>query len=360
MRLVALPVLLGLLALAGRAAAQETGAATSRTRSDSDLPITGTGAALPDFDKAILDHLEKSKCTAATFALSKGGRVGYSRGYGWLDLEKTRPTPADTPMRVASISKPITNAVIHKLIASGKLAEDTQVWPLLKIGPPEGAELDPRWKEITVKQLLQHKGGWDIQQLGFDPMFNGPRAARELKLNRAATPDDMVRWMMSVPLSFNPGEHSAYSNFGYCVLGRLIERVAHRPYVEAVRREVGRPAGIKPQDIWLGQSDVKKRDPREPEYNEPCNVDIMDAHGGIVISSPALCRFLQSYWISGKPRKPNQRGHVYTFYGSMPGTSSISHQRADGVNFAASFNGRHQDASQDELTAEINGLIDKM
>jgi CubicO group peptidase (beta-lactamase class C family) len=343
-------------ALLARCAAAQTEAAPPPA---ADVPIAGKGKALPEFDQAILAFLEKSKCTAATFALSIGGRVVYARGYGWLDLEKTKPTPVDTPMRVASISKPITSTAIRKLIAAGKLDEDTQVWPLLKIDPPEGTELDPRWKKITVTELLEHKGGWDIQQLGFDPMFNGPRAARELKLDRAATPDDMVRWMSTIPLSFDPGERSAYSNFGYCVLGRLIERVAGRPYIEYVRREVCRPAGIKPKDIWLGQTDPKKRDPREPEYNQHCNVDIMDAHGGIVISSPVLCQFLQSYWISGRPRPPGRNGQVWTFYGSMAGTSAISHQRADGINFAAAFNGRHADASQDALTAEINRLIDE-
>lgn len=354
MKRVIVLALLCLPVLAARGTAQETSAA----KPDAKVPVVGKGKSLPDFDAALLAHLELSKCTAATFALSMGGRVVYARGYGWLDLDKTRPTPADTPMRVASISKPITAAAIRKLIATGKLTEETKVWPLLKIEPPAGVELDPRWHEITVEQLLSHKGGWDIHQLGFDPMFSGPRAARELMLDRPAGPDDMVVWMLKFPLSFDPGERKAYSNFGYCVLGRLIERVAGRPYIDYVRSAVCRPAGIRPQEIWLGRTDPDQRDPREPEYNQRCNVDIMDSHGGIVISSPVLCRYLQKYWISGRPRSPGQRGYVYTFYGSMPGTSAISHQRADGINFACAFNGRHQDASQDALKDEINRLID--
>jgi hypothetical protein len=84
----------------------------------------------------------------------------------------------------------------------------------------------------------------------------------------------------------------------------------------------------------------------------------MDSHGGVVISSPTLCEYLDAYWISGEPRKPGEKGYVYTFFGSMPGTSAIAHQRADGINFAAEFNGRHGDANQDRLTAELNKLID--
>jgi len=288
-----------------------------------DIPVTGPGKKLQAIDDALLGHLNRSRCTAATFALQINGRLEYSRGYGWLDLKKTRVTPADTPMRVASVSKPITAAAIHKLISAGKLSEATEILPLIKIDPPP--EMDPRWREITVGDLLAHKGGWDIKQLGFDPMFNGPRAAKELNLDRAAKPVDMIRWMLTKPLQFNHGERSAYSNFGYCVLGRVIEQTARRPYIVYIQQEICRPAGIGPKGMWLGQSDPVKRNPREPEYNAECNVDIMDAHGGIVVSSPTLCQYLAHYWISGKPRKAGQRGYVYTFFGSMPGTSAIAH-----------------------------------
>ncbi len=335
-------------------------ACVSHAAAAADVPVQGRGRKLPAFDEVLLEHLEKSRCTAATLALMKNGRVVYSRGYGWLDLARTRPAPPDTPMRVASISKPITSAAVHKLFAAGQLAAEAQVWPILKIDPPQPDKLDPRWQQITIGELLAHKGGWDIKELGFDPMFNGPRAARELELDHPAGPEDMVRWMMSYPLQFDPGEREAYSNFGYCILGRVIERVARRPYIVYVQQEICRPAGVSPKAAWLGRTDPDQRDPREPEYNEPCNVDIMDAHGGIVISSPNLCKFLQGYWISGKSRQPGQRGYVYTFYGSMPGTSAIAHQRADGTNFTCAFNGRHGDASLDELTARINRLVDEM
>jgi CubicO group peptidase (beta-lactamase class C family) len=324
------------------------------------VPITGTGESLTAFDDALLAHLERSHCTAATFALMIDGRVIYARGYGWLDPERTRKTLADTPMRVASISKPITAAAIDRLMAAGQLGRDTKVLPLLKLEPPAAVRLDRRWHDVTVGELLQHKGGWDIKELGFDPMFSGPRAARELILNRKPKPEDMIRWMMSQPLQFDPGARSAYSNFGYCILGRVIESASHRTYLQYVRQEVFRPAGIDPRQVWLAHVDPDKRDPREPEYNQPCNVDIMDAHGGIVIASPTLCKYLDAYRISGEPRKRSEKGYVYTFFGSMPGTSAIAHQRTDGNNFACAFNGRHKGASLEDLTKELNRLVDEL
>lgn len=326
--------------------------------SDSGVPMTGVGPATPTLDAAILRFIEKSRCTGATFAVSKDGELVYSRGYGWLDMEKTADTPPDAMFRVASISKPITAAAIRKLIRDDKLSLDAKVWDVLEIKPPEGETVDPRWREVTIGQLLEHKGGWDIKQLGFDPMFQARRVAKELGLDHPAGPDDVVQWMLDKPLQFDPGKRNSYSNFGYCLLGRVIEKVTKRPYLTYLRQSIFKPVGINPQEVQMAHADPEKRHAREPWYNQPLLVDVMDSHGGIVISSPTLCEYLDHYWISGEPRKPGAKGGVYTFFGSMPGTSAIAHQRADGINFAAEFNGRHGDANQDKLTAELNRLID--
>jgi N-acyl-D-amino-acid deacylase len=303
--------------------------------------------------------LQLSRSTAATFAAIKDGRILYARGYGWRDEAKTRATLPDTPMRVASIAKPITAAAVKRLMAMGLLSSDTRVLPLLGVEPSQGLPADPRWAQITVGHLLEHKGGWDVKEQGFDPMFEKDRIVRELHLLQAPGPADVVRWMLGKPLQFTPGERSAYANFGYCVLGRVIEKAARRPYIAVVRQAVFQPAGINPKGVWLGSSNPELQSPREPWYNEPLYVDVMDAHGGLVLSSPVLCQFLQAYWISGNLRKPGEKGYVYTFFGSMPGTGALVHQRPDGISFAAAFNGRHLDADLNKLTAEINQVIDE-
>ena len=326
--------------------------------SKSDLPVTGPGKSNASFDDAILAHLEKSRCTAATFALMIDGEIVYSKGYGWLDEARQRPTPAKTPMRVASVSKPITAATVKSLMREGKLRLDSKAVSYLPLDQWGITPTDPRWANVTVEQLLEHKGGWDIKKLGFDPMFQSKRVTKELSLAEPPGPNEVIRWMLTKPLQFEPGERSAYSNFGYCILGRIIEKVTKHSYIDAVRQEVCKPAGMKPNEFKLAYSDSEKRDPDEPWYNEENYVDWMDAHGAIVASSPSLCRFLQAFWISGERRKPNEKGYIYTFFGSMPGTSAIVHQRVDGVNFACAFNGRHKDAVLDDLVKTLNQAID--
>ncbi len=146
--------------------------------------------------------------------------------------------------------------------------------------------------------------------------------------------------MLTQPLQFDPGEKVAYSNFGYCVLGRVIEQVTKQSYEQAVQKLVFQPHKIK--DIQLGHSAVKQRQPREvwyPVKEHDFWLDWMDSHGGYIASAPALCQFLQHYWISGMPRQRTEWGD-WTFFGSLPGTSAMARQRRDGYNVAVLLNNR--------------------
>jgi hypothetical protein len=88
----------------------------------------------------------------------------------------------------------------------------------------------------------------------------------------------------------------------------------------------------------------------------------MDSHGGLIASAPALCQFLQAYWISGEPRLQGQRGD-WTFFGSLPGTTALVRQREDGLNVAVLLNGRRDDhfgEDNDTLKQAIDRAMDKV
>src|SRR5207249_6526833 len=70
------------------------------------------------------------------------------------------------------------------------------------------------------------------------------RAAEELGSSLPPTCETVIRWMLRRRLDFDPGTRFAYSNLGYCVLGRVIERVTGQKYEDAVRQLVLEPAGI--------------------------------------------------------------------------------------------------------------------
>jgi CubicO group peptidase (beta-lactamase class C family) len=332
------------------------GPAAAGERPASGKPVPG----LEPIDKAVLRFMDTIDCQAATVAVSKDGRLVYARGFGWLDKERTQPLPPDALMRIASVTKPVTAATVRNAVRAGRLRLDDKAFDVICVKPPGGKVADARIKDVTIGQLLAHKGGWDRNQ-SFDPMLQTRRIEKELGLTGAATPANVIEYMLGQPLQFAPGEKAAYSNFGYCVLGRVLEAAMKEPYGDCVQHSICKPLGIK--DMRLGSSAAAKRDPREVWYPVPDDafpLEVMDAHGGLIASAPALCRFLQAYWISGEPRRPGQKEDWVSF-GSLPGTTAMVRQREDGINVVVLCNGRrdkHFEEDNESLKKMMDEAID--
>ena len=209
-----------------------------------EIPLSGTPVPeLTALDEIMAGLLSDHEVPGASLAVSKDGRLIYARGFGWADSEHKEPVQPDSRFRIASISKPITAVAIFQLIEQGKLRLDDRVLDLLKLQPTETG--DPRLATVTVRQCLEHTGGWDRDN-SFDPMFRSVLIARTLKQEPPAKPQDVIQYMLGIPLDFAPGERFAYSNFGYCLLGRVIEAVAGKPYDEHVRAALFGPSGHPP------------------------------------------------------------------------------------------------------------------
>jgi N-acyl-D-amino-acid deacylase len=111
-------------------------------------------------------------------------------------------------------------------------------------GPRPGKITDTRVHDITVRHLLQHSGGFNRARSG-DVVFL-PGAADAAKRQGGPLPPDcptILRDTLERKLDFTPGERFAYSNIGYCILGRVVERVAGMPYEVYARERVLAPAG---------------------------------------------------------------------------------------------------------------------
>ncbi len=340
------------------------------------LPTSGQAVpALAAFDAAMQKFMRERHITGGTLAVMKDGKLVLARGYGYQDPFKGKLLGPDTPFRVASVSKPITLALLLKLIREGKIRFDTKIVAYLGITPPKGQKMDPRWQDITVKHLIDHKGGWDRDK-AFDPMFESLKIAKALGKPGPATPADIIKYMAGQPLQFTPGKKSVYSNFGYCLLGRVIEKATGQTYPTALRQQVLQPLGLS--SIALGRTLPQNRNPKEPVYLDTgltrnvmvpsskvqvpwpdggFDLEAMDAHGGLIASAPDLVRFLQAYWVSGEPRKGGSAS--YAFFGSLPGTWAMVLQRPDGVNIAALFNRRTGTDSDYNIQQLLNQAADK-
>ena len=339
-----------------------------------DLHVQGEPVpALAAFDQAMLTFMRQREIEAGTLAISRNGKILYSRGYGHLDRAHKKPIPPDAPFRLASISKPITAAVVRDLVAQGKLKLSDKAMPL--IGFKDAA--DPRWNDITVQMLLDHKGGWDrdVKPL-YDPMFQEMLIRKSLRLDHAPTPREIIRFMSRRKLDFDPGSKTAYSNFGYCVLGRVIEKASGKSYVQAAR-DLLEPHGIT--TLKLARTRPADRDPREPFYYDPrlmpdvirgtgsvaypdggIHFEAQDANGGLILSAPDLCRFMNAYWLDGTPRKDNSGR--WTFFGGMAGSFTLARQRPDGIHIAALFNQRSgpEEPGAESIQKRLDEVADRI
>jgi CubicO group peptidase (beta-lactamase class C family) len=241
-----------------------------------EIPITG--AAVPgmeSYDQTIRDFMRKLSIPGGAVAVMRDGKLIYARGFGYADVENKTLVQPDALFRIASVSKTITAAAIMKLVEEGKLQLHDRVAPFIAhLTPAPGATVDPRWEQITVRHLLNHAGGWDRNKSngGFDPVDRPVTAAVAVNAQVPASSETLIRYMKGMPLDFNPGEKFAYSNLGYIILGRVIERVSGMSYKDYVRTRVLEPVGAN--RTKLGRSRMADALADEVKYYSPPNQSV--------------------------------------------------------------------------------------
>jgi CubicO group peptidase (beta-lactamase class C family) len=374
---------------------------------------------LAAYDDLMSAFMREHNPPGAALAVTYHGRLVYARGFGHAHLEKKELVRPASLFRIASVSKPFTATGVMHLVEKGKLQLDDRVFPLLKLQPvlEQGARLDLRWHDITVRHCLQHTAGWDRNK-SFDPMGaeTAENVAKALKVSLPIGPKQIIRYTMGKPLDFDPGTAYVYSNFGYCVLGRIIEAVAGKPYHEFMQQEILAPLGI--HAMQLGTNLLKDRAAGEVKYYDSSHrtgraisgpkigeeaplpygvecIETMDANGGWIASAVDLVRFavalddpkrcpilsdesiqpmlapppgLVGHGPKGRPKpeyyacgwdvRPavGQPGKYTKWHGGMlAGSSTLLVCRDDGINWAVLFN---SDAGKDGK--EYAGLIDPL
>ncbi|HTQ38081.1 MAG TPA: serine hydrolase domain-containing protein [Pirellulales bacterium] len=213
------------------------------------IPVTGEilpgSEALDRLDDVVKQILARHQVAGAGVAVTRGGKLIVARGYGWADIEAHDPMQPTTLVGLASVSKPITGVTILKLVEQGRLRLDDHVFPLLgELRAPPEKQVDPQLKEITVRTLLEHAGGWDRSKSG-DPCTFGQKVHTELNVPLPITIDQLIYYMNGQPFDFAPGTEQKYSNYGFAILGRVIERVTGQPYVQYVEQNTLGPMGIR-------------------------------------------------------------------------------------------------------------------
>jgi len=365
-----------------------------KPRAAAEFSMTGTAVpGMASYDRIIGDLMKKWDVPGGAIAVAKDGRLLLARGYGLADVETQRPVQPDSLFRIASVSKPITAATILALVEREQVDLDAKALDVLpKCVPLDGQATDPRFHQITVRQLLQHTAGFD-RSVSLDPMLVSPKIAEALGQSTPPDQAGIIRFMLGRRLDFDPGTKYAYSNFGYCLLGRIIEEASGKPYDEAVGELVLKPAGAT--RMRLARTRREDLLPKEVRYYDPPGtepvdsifpqdkdktpapygryyIEAMDAHGGWLASPVDLVRFVTALDGSRKPAlmreetfrridtdpmpriskdRPTyyglgwavhryQTGTNWSHAGALPGTNTLLVRTHHGMVWAALFNSR--------------------
>src|SRR5918992_3383170 len=161
-----------------------------------EIPISGAAApGMGVYDQKIPNLMRNYTIPGGAVAVLRDGKLIYARGFGYADVENQTPVQPDALFRIASVSKPITGVAIMKLVEEGELHLDERVAPLIAhLTPAPGATVDPRWEQITMRQLLNHTGGWDRDKPNgaFDPMFRPAIAAAAVNAPAPASAETII------------------------------------------------------------------------------------------------------------------------------------------------------------------------
>lgn len=374
-------------------------------------------AAFASYDRHMHDFMQEHRVPGASVAVTDQGKVVFARGYGYADVATREQVDPESLFRIASISKPITAVAILQLVEKGQLKLDDKILSVLNHSDDikaAGDAFDPRWEDITIRHLLQHRGGWDRGK-SFDAMFKPIDFAKQVGTDAPADQATVIKAMFSQKLDFDPGERYAYSNFGYCLLGRVIEKLTDQSYEDYVKENVLAPIGIT--TMRIGDTHLKGRAKNEVRYYQPgtgksvfqktlgqevpwqygaWHLEAMDSHGGWIASATDLAKFAAAFddpqhckLLSAESiklmyeRPPGLAGHKEDgtpedkFYslgwinrvvdggklnhwhtGSLNGTATILIRRHDGKNFVALLNSRVSPSSG-HLGRDIDSLLHK-
>jgi CubicO group peptidase (beta-lactamase class C family) len=311
-------------------------------------------------DKIASQFMAQYNVPGLSVSIARHGQLVYRKGFGFADVASSEKVTPDHLFRIASVSKPITSVAIFTLIEKGRLKLTDRVFGREAVlGSDFGSSYPERVQEITLEHLLTHTcGGWQNDAL--DPMF----------LNPAMNSHALIRWTLQNQALVNePGTHYAYSNFGYCILGRVIEKVSGQTYAEFVEQNVLAKCNVN--DMRIAGNTLLDTAPGEVVYygqnvESPyaMNVRRMDSHGGWIATPSDLVNFAMrvdgfSYTPSilepatietmttatsanpnyAKGWAVNAAGNWW-HAGSLPGTISILVRTSSGLCWAALTNTR--------------------
>lgn len=301
-------------------------------------PVVSTAQVQEKFKTSMTNFLQEKDFPEAVVSVYKDGKLLVNDCYGTCE-GKTDVYP------IASVSKLFTELAINKLISENAISSSTKVLDYLGINYPIQ---DPRVKEVTVEQLVNHTGGWD-RDLTEDPLFSFDRLPKNIQSSN----EEFLKYVLqNYSLDHDPGTVESYCNFGYFLLGLVIEKATGEKYIDYLNKEFAEPNNIR-----LYQAKTPVQD--DPELN--CfKLELATASFGLAANISDLSYFFSKVDLQGLPKvkSPKEEHENWWKDGSLPGSvTSLVKQRCNNVVISVYIPSRDEDNWMQDNEA-LNQLID--
>ena len=183
----------------------------------------------------LVEDLSTNDKFSGTVLVAKGNTIIYQKAVGFANKERNSKNDMNTKFNLASMNKMFTGVAIAQLVEKNKLRYTDRVVKYLPNLPKK------TFGNVTIEQLLTHtSGAGDI--------FGIPEFM--VMKDTAKTIASYVTLGMNEPLSFEPGAKFQYSNYGYILLGAVIENISKMSYFDYVKKNIFSIAGMENTDSY--------------------------------------------------------------------------------------------------------------
>jgi CubicO group peptidase (beta-lactamase class C family) len=251
-------------------------------------------------DRIVDAGFKATRCPGLSVAVSTNNVIIYSKALGLADIEQNVPLRTDSAHRLASLSKPVTGTIIMDLAQSGRLKIDTPVKTYL-------ADLPAAYDRVTVRHLLSHQAG----------VRDYRDVAEVFSAVHYQTSRDALRAFVNDPLLFEAGTRTAYSTFGFTVVGAVAEAATQATF-QQISKEFFRRYSIRGFDLDDPEAIVTKRVRgylvnKEGEITNTAAYDVSNKYpgGGFTASAEDYLRFVIAV-ASGQVLKPETLQQSWT------------------------------------------------
>jgi CubicO group peptidase (beta-lactamase class C family) len=186
-------------------------------------------------DEFVREQMQKHQIPGLALLVSRAGQPIRTRGYGLSNVELQVPVKPESIFQSGSVGKQFTATAVMMLVEEGRIGLED---PLTKFFPEGPAS----WKEVTIRELLSHTGGFTDYPKDFD-------------MRKDYTEADLLKIVEGIPLGYPPGTKWSYSNLGYLTLGVVIHKVTEKFYGDFLQERIFRPLGMMTTRI-ISEGDI--------------------------------------------------------------------------------------------------------